>query len=364
MHLKWIYGEDPTGAGFFCPQMEQKRRDYFTLKILRPAEAEAVYQCRPGQKIGSIFIQEDFRYYDPPVGVEIGRASPAVNAWIHSMDGWLAQGWDTALSASANADWSVGITVMFAPCEEFHRAADAAILGTCDSHYDVYILDEMRARLDIGDLAVNMRQFAIKWNPEKVVIERKAHGVAAMQALMNSGLPVVGMNSHENKRDRVITGGGAAGSVQGWYRAGRVLHPSNVAKCPWVKTLETELKDFTGAQGGADDQVDALAHVINYGIIDGSTSISFPSGWNTPEEVDRNMKNSEGQLIRGWQRPPEELIDEGVIIDPFANMCGRCLNFHPDRKPNCSVNKWMVSEIHPACDSFDNGDFTSTFPRF
>ena len=80
MHLEWTYGKDKTGQGFFCPELPQKRHDYFVLKLLRPAEAEAVYQCRPGSKIGSIFLASEFRYFEPPTGLD-NLEGCAVTVW-------------------------------------------------------------------------------------------------------------------------------------------------------------------------------------------------------------------------------------------------------------------------------------------
>ena len=111
-HVKWTYDVDPSGEGFFCPILKQKRLDYFSLKQLRPAEAEAVYQCRPGAKIGSIFVAADFRYFDAPLELEMGKASPNVTALVSGLGGFIAQGWDTAMSAQSLADWSACVTVL------------------------------------------------------------------------------------------------------------------------------------------------------------------------------------------------------------------------------------------------------------
>jgi phage terminase large subunit-like protein len=364
--VRWSYGQDPSGLGFFCPQLPQKQRDYFALKLLRPAEAETVYQCRPGARIGSIFVQADFRYFDPPQGLEYGMASRYVLAWVRQQTGWVVQAWDTALSASSDADWSVGVTGLLVPCQQFHRDVDAAILGECDPHYDVYILDILRDRLDIGDLANAMRSYSLKWAPEKILIEKRAHGSAAIQALYNSGLPVEGVETHESKRDRAINGGSGAGSAQGWYRSGRVQHPKpDAIKLPWVLPMERELKDFTGERGGVDDQTDAIVHLINHAIVEGSSSLVFPSGWGSIADVDRNMRyDPAAPFIEMDRTPVEKLVEDGLVLDPFAYNCGRCMSFYEDKRPTCQFHQRMVSALHPACEAFDDGSTLTSFPRF
>lgn len=369
-HIQWKYDIDPSGEGFFCPRLTQKRRDYFALKTLRPAECEAVYQCRPGAKVGSIFVEADFRYYEAPLGLGAGRNHPLISRWIEAKNGFVAQGWDTAMSADSQADHSACVTVLFVPCEEFHRPHEAELLGECDQHFDVYILDVLRAQYDIGDLVVAIREQALKWGPEKIVIEKKASGTSAMQALANSGLPIEGVVPQENKRDRAINGGAGAGSVQGWFRSGRVLfpeYPQLISGGDWLGPFIRELKDFTGERGGVDDQVDALVHIVGWGIREGSSGVRFPSDWQTIEQVDRNMTGPTGiaALFSGHVGLDEDsLLDGGTITDPFEHNCGRCRKFNPQQRPSCSEHKRQVSAIHTACESFDNGAGVMAFPRF
>lgn len=365
-HIRWPYDIDPTGQGFFCPALEQKRRDYFALKVFRPSEAESVYQCRPGARVGAIFVEEDFRYYEAPIGLELGRgAAPGIARWVEQLGGTVAQGWDTAMSASSQADHSVCVTVMLVPCEEFHRENEAILLGECDQHYDVYILDVYRGKLDIGDLALEIRKQAIKWNPEKIIIEKKASGASAIQAVANSGLLIEGVVPQENKRERAINGGAGAGSVQGWFRAGRVLFPHmpEPLKVHWLEPFIREIKDFSGEKGSVDDQVDAMVHVVSYGIREGSVGVQFPEGWRTPQSVDDNMRkvvSTIGSVFNG-EIPVEAqaLINAGLAVDPFSDRCGRCKHFNSRKRPSCTSRKSMVTAINPACDNFDDGNTIS-----
>lgn len=362
-HIQWPYDVDPTGEGFFCPKLKQKRLDYFALKIFRPSEAESVYQCRPGARVGSIFVEDDFRYYDAPIGLELGLRNPIVARWLAGTNGIVAQGWDTAMSASSSADYSVCVTILMVPCESFHRDMERTLLVDCDQHYDIYVLDVFRDKLDIGDLTLAVREQAKRWEPQRVIIEKKASGASVMQAVANYGLPIEGVAATESKRERAVNGGAGAGSVQGWFRAGRVLFPKmpEPLYVAWLDTFVRELKDFSGEKGAVDDQVDALVHVANYAIREGSVAVQFPEGWRTEADIDTNMRAGGGlaDVFAGLVSPEvSELLRNGVIEDPFNNRCGRCRNFNPKKSPSCPVHKMNVTAVNPACDRFDDGSRT------
>lgn len=378
LHVKIPYGVDPSGAGFFCPQMEQKRDDYFSLKQVKPAVAEAVYQCRPGAKIGSIFVEADFRYFDAPIGLELGVRSDFIREWIESRGMLIAQGWDTAMSASVTSDWSVCATIGMVPCSQFHREKDAIILKECHAHYDVYVLSVYRARLDIGDLANAVQEQALIWNPQKIVIEKKASGTSVIQALVNSGLPIEGVPAEENKLQRAINGGSAAGSTQGWFRSGRILFPCITALpdnglrfFEWLPPFIRELKDFTGEKGGVDDQVDAMVHVTNYAIREGTSGVQFPTGWRTPEEANKQMMKSTasdmiqmGGMFALAALDPKTMEESGLLFDAGNDTCSKCVNYKRGERPSCKLLKINVPALSPACPAFSDGSSETSFPGF
>jgi predicted phage terminase large subunit-like protein len=382
-HLEFTYDIDPKRQGFFWPASEQKRRDYFGIKLLRPAEAESVYQCRPGSRTGAIFVQGDFRYFRAPNGIDMGMRDPKVRMFVESSGGIIAQGWDTAITATSESDHTACVTVLLVPCYEYHRGEDAALLGPCDTHFDVYVLEVYKAKVEIGDLVTAIREQHQKWHPQIVLIEKKANGVPAMQALANTSIPMEGVNPVESKRERAVNGGGGAGSVQGWFRAGRVLFPQlgseldNSIFLSWLPDFVRELKDFTGEKGGKDDQVDAMVHVIGWAIREGGSGVAFPSEWQTPAAVDAQMMPGIGHNSLGMAFTPIDaiahmasaemqafdvgvLLERGIIFDPFDGMCGRCNNF--DRAGICKFHHRPVSAMHTACDEYDDGSASWSFP--
>ena len=381
--IEYTYGIDPLSQGFFWPASSHKRSEYFACKMLTPDVAESVYQCRPGARTGSIFVEADFRYYRAPHGIDMGIRSPAVKEFIEKSGGIVAQGWDTGITASSQSDFTACITVLLVPCFEYHHGEDASLLGPCDTHFDVYLLEVFKAKIEIGDLVTAIREKDQKWQPRIVLIEKKANGTPALQALANSQIPLEGVIPVESKRERAVNGGGGAGSVQGWYRAGRVLFPElgspldNSIFLSWLPDFIRELKDFTGEKGGRDDQVDAMVHVIGWAIREGGASNSFAPEWQSLAGVDAQMGVSQNvgppssigtsmDSIAHFTAAESHafdvgtLLERGIIFDPFDGMCGRCLNFN---QPGfCKFHRMAVSTIHPACDEYNDGNNSLSFP--
>jgi predicted phage terminase large subunit-like protein len=386
-HIEYLYDIDPKKQGFFWPASEQKRLDYFEVKRLRPAEAESVYQCRPGARTGSVFVDADFRYYRAPGGIELGMRSPAIRTFVEGSGGVVAQGWDTGITATSQSDYTACVTVLLVPCFEYHRGEDPEMVGACDAHFDVYVLEVWKAKVEIGDLVAAIREGHQKWRPRIVLIEKKANGTPAMQALANSSIPMEGVTPVESKRDRAVNGGGGAGSVQGWFRSGRVMFPQlesefdNAVFLSWLPDFIRELKDFTGEKGGRDDQVDAMVHVVGWAIREGGANSEFPVEWQTPAAVDIQMNpgvghnggppmgmgfshaEALGHFIAAEEQAFDvgRLLDHGLVDNPFDGMCGTCRQFAKAQNM-CGRFRHRVGAVHPACPEYDDG-FSLSFPR-
>lgn len=370
--LKYAYGIDDTKQGFFWPESVQKRKEWLDVKRNSPMEAESVYQCNPGAREGTVFLESDFTYYQAPDGLSHGVVDPKIAEFCNK-GVMVVQGWDTGMSAKSSSDPSVCITAMFAPSDQYHRGEDPLLMGECEPHFMVYLLDVFKAQLDIGDLIKAAREQYLKWQPQLVVIEKKAHGSALIQALEFAGIPMEAVDPVDSKRERTVTAiGQAAGSVQGWFRLHRVRAP---AEAEWLEDYKRELKDFSGQKGGKDDQVDATVHVVSYGIREGGSGVTFPTGWQTPEEVDRQMAVASDPTMDFWAR----INDPEAMSDPFEGVCGRCINYTSpvaglgglasiiprgsDEKPSfCRIWNTHKSSIE-SCDSFSAAYNSMIFPR-
>jgi phage terminase large subunit-like protein len=376
--IKWPYGTDPTKQGFYWPTSKQKRSEYFSNKRMKPEETEATYQCNPGTRQGVVFVDSDFeRRFELPPGADAGVLSPQMRHFVGT-GAMVIQAWDTAFSANASSDYSVCATLLLVPCEEYHRGENPALLGPCDVHFDISVLDIWRDRVSFAGVVQQMRELYQRWQPYLVVIEKKAYAVAAIEALESAGsMPIEAVmpGSLEGKRSRAVEGVGA-GSVQGWARQWRIRLPFDA---PWVEGLVRELKDFTGARGNTDDQVDALVHGVRWAIINGGAAASLPVGWNTPDQATNSMLGSGS----GDVRSPYDNLMAGIqatdIVDVFGGCCGRCRSFVKNIKASglpsnrdlgqlpleyCMLHDKRVAAIG-SCDDFaDSNDTGGGHPFF
>ena len=83
LHLRHRYGSDPEGRGFFWPASEQKRAEAMGVKRNRPVDFQSIYQCAPGAREGTIFLESDFAYFNAPEGIDAGVAEPGVRAFVN-----------------------------------------------------------------------------------------------------------------------------------------------------------------------------------------------------------------------------------------------------------------------------------------
>lgn len=332
--IKIPYGIDPDSDGresFFWPASKHKRKEAQTVRRNSPADFESTYQQNPGFREGAIFTENDFAYYEPPQGLMLGIQAPDVKRFCvqgHS----IVQAWDTAFSTTSSAAYTAGITGLLIPCQQFHCNEDPAVMGECEPHFDVAILDVFREKIAAGDLGgkglvtASRREF-LKWQAELMLIENRASGITLIQSLPSLNIPVLGINPKEGKRARAINTVSGAGSAQGWFQLHRVLFPRWAA---WLEVLKTELKDFTGDESAVTDQVDAIVHLICYAIEQGSKAIILPKDW-TPDRIAAEMSPAFDQY--------RELNDDRIsfmtaigdleanAIDPFEATCARCVSF-------------------------------------
>ena len=338
-HIEWSYGIDPTGEGFFWPASNQKRAEWLTIKRLRPQEAAAVYQCDPRANNGFVFTAHDLsRRYAPPAGLQHGIRQPEVAAFC-ARGALIVQAWDTAFSAMTSSDYTVCVTGLLVPCQEYHAGEDPATIGECEQHYDVDILDVFRERIPWAGLPTAARTLYQRWQPSVVVIEKRAYGAPLIEALEHTNMPLDPVVPVEGKRSRAIEGVGA-GSVQGWFRSWRVRLP---AEAPWLLEYEREMLGFTGVKGGTDDQVDATVHLVGKAIREGGNGLRMPSGWGNPEEVDKAMREPEDSTIGA-------IFGLDNIFDPFDGTCGRCQHYAASAS-FCRFHSKRFAAIH-GCDEF------------
>ena len=339
--VRAYYGTDPTEAGFYWVGSAQKRQEALSTRRNAPMQFEAVYQCRPGARSGSVFLASDIAYYDPPLDWESFRAR----------GDFVAQSWDTGGSARTTADYSVGLTANFVPCNHYHCGEDPGLLGPCEPHFDVYIMNVFRDRKDFGDLLPTVRAEAQIWRPSVVLIEDKSSGAQLLQTLPD--LPVEAVKpGNLSKRARAVTSNGAA-SVQGWMRMHRVYFPEGLE---FTEPLRRELLNFTGAEGDTDDQVDALVYLILYAISQGGGGAKLPTDSEKQMEQAAQQSRAEDAFrARGLANAGIlEALMTGQSFDPFQTSCGRCTSF--DQGPQRCLRHDRKTFALNTCGEFNPSD--------
>ena len=362
--IRAFFGTDPKGMGFYWPTSEQKRSEVLSVKRNSPSDFEAIYQGRPGAREGSVFLEADLNAFYAlevngvpfaPTELVLGLNSAPIRAF--TKQGYcVLQAWDTAFSTTMSSAWTVCVTALLVPCQKYHCGEDEKLLGPCEYHYDVLLLDVFRKRLDFAGLLPELRRLHILWNPQEIVIEKKASGIDAIAALKNSTLPIIPVTPRDGKRERAVNSVGlkTAGSVQGWFRQHRVLTPPFAH---WLEKWRTELKDFSGSDDTSSDQVDATVHLITRAIIMGSSMVTLPTDW-TPERsaIPAHLlgMNQPGAFNQADPRAVA-LSTIGALPelseDPFWGTCSRCIH-QGDKRP-CPIQGRRMLAMD-SCDHFSD----------
>ncbi|MGI5838612.1 MAG: phage terminase large subunit [bacterium] len=176
---------------------------------------EALYQQRPSPGEGALIKRDWWKYYE---------RLPECERQLQS--------WDCTFKDSDGTDFVVGQVW--------------GVQGGC-----LYLLDQVRARMDFVRTVEAIRAMARKW-PQAVtkLVEDKANGPAVIAMLRNK---VAGLIPVEPKGSKLAR----ASAVTPLIEAGNVYLPKYA---PWVSDFVGECAAFP--QGAFDDQVDAMSQAL------------------------------------------------------------------------------------------------------
>jgi hypothetical protein len=337
---------DLTKRGFYWPASPTKRKEYETINRRLPRIAAINYD---GDMLGgseAIFRESDFVPYLPPDGLAMGLASVQVAAWAQGLKGDIEQAWDTALGQPQSESLTVSLTGLLVPCKQWHCGEDEALIGPCDFHFDVWLLDALVAHLDFSELGTALREQAAKWSPRMVTIEEKQSGVSLLQVFRGSNIPLRGQKVEQGKIERAVNPvrdaglpipGGAA-SVQGWGRMGRIRYPMGA---PWVLRgpggdINTGfIRRVLGFAGGvrASDEFDALVHLVTRAIVRsrkhgrlGSAAVA-----DDEEKMRQRLAMADDARYVAIERIGalfDRVTQPGpTTFDPFSGFCGTCSRY-------------------------------------
>jgi phage terminase large subunit-like protein len=359
--IQVVYGENNDHVGFFWtgpidnPLVKTKYSEVMEAKRNKPYIFETVYQSNPESSSNKIFSKTDFRDFVIPSNMYIGRIYGDVVEFLKDMDfDLIVQSWDTAATAETSNDPSVGYTIGLKGCTKNHRSTEPKPEDV-PYHYDLYVLDEIYRRLQIGDLKVEVKDYHDIWRPNYVIVENSVVGIPIIQSLESDSIQVVAVNvQNKSKRSRALNGT-EAGSAQGWAKQGNILIPQrtlNGDPVPWANDLLNELDGFTGARGRRDDRVDSIIQAANFAIELGVRNRDLPEGWRTAEEIDERLLK--------WQKPNNIFEQYQTLLrnvsNPMYGLCGTCKFFNGSSF--CNFHKRAMTKFG-SCPRYDVKDGVS-----
>jgi predicted phage terminase large subunit-like protein len=304
-YFKIPYGKSPTG--FFWPGNKQKEKEVTIEVKSAPHIAQALYFCDPQPLGGSIFKVEDIQYAD-----KLPDEPP----------NYVISAWDTSFgTGKAN---TAGYVAYLYRCDKNHNPQ---IRSSVEEHYDVYVVDRYVGDWKFAELVDVIVGMNNKYRPHAVIIENRSTGITLAQMLPQYGVPVVPIMPKSGKALRaieVVTG--SHGSVQGWFRLGRV----KLLRGDWNRYTEEALLTFNGETSASLDDVDALVYLVSHAIklgISGNVQtmeVRPPSNEQAPagpmgmlDEIKQNIHESNADPV------------QFAMLEFFNTdeMCMTCINY-------------------------------------
>lgn len=198
-------------------------------KERNPRTFTSLLQQRPAPDEGDLLLRAWWRYWTGQRWLEDEKGARYVTEGAT-----LFTSWDMAFKDTKSSDYVVGQVWE-------HRGPD------------VYLLDQVRARMSFTGTLDAFRQLRARWPQITAhVVEDKANGTAVLDSLRKEVPGLVPVSPHESKAAR-------AAAVSPFIEAGNVYLP-DPGEAPWALGLVEEAASFPN--GTHDDQVDALTQAL------------------------------------------------------------------------------------------------------
>lgn len=219
----------PIGSSF-CP--ERYSMDYLneTKNSMHPNKWSALYMQNPIPDEGAIVKPEWIRRWTD-------SDMPPLQHVLASFD--------TAFSTSEQADysaftvWGIFFTIEDGTYGERVKVPNALLLAGD------------RGRWEFPDLCDRVLDIMDEYNPDTLIIEKKASGQSLIQEMNKRGLPVMPYVPEKDKQARLH-------AVTPLFMSGRIWFPERY----WVAPIEEELLSFPFDVH--DDYVDTISQALNY----------------------------------------------------------------------------------------------------
>lgn len=189
------------------------------------AKWEAQYQQNPTSEGGAIIKREMWKIWDREKPPEVD---------------YIIQSWDTAFEKTNRADYSACTT-----WGVFYREIDGI------EQANIIVLDAFKERMEFPELKRTAYDLWKEWNPDTLLVEKKAAGAPLIYELRKAGLPVSEYTPGKGS-DKIAR----VNAVSDLFASGMVWRPET----RWADELVEEVASFPN--GDHDDLVDSTTQAL------------------------------------------------------------------------------------------------------
>jgi len=212
---------NPLWPGFW------KKEELEAIKAeISVAKWEAQYQQNPTSEEGAIVKRNMWKIWDEPAPPECE---------------YIIQSWDTAFEKSNRADYSACTT-----WGVFYRVGERG-----ESKPNIICLDAFKKRMEFPDLKSKAMELWKEWNPDSLIVEKKAAGAPLIYELRKLGIPLSEYTPSKG-HDKIAR----VNSISDLFASGIVWCPDT----RWADELMEELAAFPN--GDHDDLVDSTSQAL------------------------------------------------------------------------------------------------------